>query len=115
MKYTLKFSFFGRCCGAALLLAQFSAGAHAAQPKEVAAPIPASNSTLQSACVEKVKPTLKRVERIRDMGMSKGDIDTDINFNISENGGGSRIVACQVQKDGSLRLITKKSTAKPAG
>ena len=78
-----------------------AAGAAAAQT-----PAPAS---LQQACVNAVKPTLKGVERIRDIG---GNNEQNVTFAISENGGKVRVVDCRVQADGKLKLINKGAVVK---
>lgn len=75
-----------------------------------AAPVnmaPTLNSQLQAACVAKIKPTLKGAERIRDIGTSIGKVDQNINFSISANGGKIRIMSCEVQKNGTLKLVAK--------
>lgn len=93
---------------AALMLAYVApSGAQTAAKAATADAVPAANSSLQAACVDKVKVTLVGAERIRDIGISKGGVDDNINFNISANGGASRVVTCQVQKDGSLKLVPK--------
>jgi len=102
----------------ALFILAFAAQAHAgcttwtqgacvAKPAKAASAPPKDNSALQAACIEKIKPTLKGAERIRDIGEAQGKLERDIMIAISENGGKVRSVACSVQKDGTLKLTTK--------
>ena len=69
-------------------------------------------SALQAACIKKIQPTLKGTERIRDIGSAKGSVEQDIMFAVSQNGGKTKVIACQVQKDGSLKLVNKGTPAK---
>lgn len=65
--------------------------------------------SLEQVCLDRVRPTLKGVERIRDIG---GDRQMNVTFAISANGGATRVVDCRVQKDGTLQLVDKGSIKK---
>lgn len=89
-----------------LFLAAVS-GAHANAPKASApAPLPII-SQLQNVCVNKVHPTLKKGERIRDITAVPGKFEKDILLKIAVGAKVQRIVACQVKQDGSLNLANK--------
>ena len=104
----------------ALLLGMSAFMAQAAEkaasaPEAKAVPVnvaPPLNSQLQAACVNKVKPTLKGAERIRDMGANLGKVDQNITFAISANGGKTRVVSCEVQGNGTLKLVDKGTIEK---
>lgn len=89
---------------AVLFAAATSAGA---QQPAAAQQATTPSSALQAKCIELAKPTLKGAERIRDIGSQKGKVDQDVWFRISANGGPTRTLACEVQTDGSLKLINK--------
>ena len=78
-----------------------------AQQKTPSQAVQNQGSALQAACIKKITPTLKRAERIRDIGSAKGKVEQDIMFAISQNGGKTRAIACQVQKNGTLKLVEK--------
>jgi len=101
--------------GMSAFMAQAAEKAASAPAAKASAPVnvaPPLNSQLQAACVNKVKPTLKGAERIRDMGANLGKVDQNITFAISANGGKTRVVSCEVQGNGTLKLVDKGTIEK---